>query len=173
MTTELEVRHRPLVVGNWEGSLKLESVELGLYEWGLKLAGAPVAPERGLVFAVPLGGRDVQVWSELAARGWPRTVLPALQPKHQQAAAMPAAGRPGDVALVPHETGTRPQVFRFKHFLPEKVEYRVAFKGGPSGSAGFDAATTVCAPVAGPGERERVLRASTHGVWACGMHRRR
>lgn len=60
-TTELEVRHRPLVVGAWEGSLKLESAELGLYEWGLKLAGAPVAPERGLVFTASLGGRDVQV----------------------------------------------------------------------------------------------------------------
>ena len=60
-TTELEVRHRPLLVGAGDAALRLECPELGLYEWALKLAGAPVAPERGLVFAAPLGGRDTQV----------------------------------------------------------------------------------------------------------------
>jgi len=61
-TTELEVRHRPLLVGATDAALRLESPELGLYEWGLRLAGTAVNPERALTFSVPLGGREAQVF---------------------------------------------------------------------------------------------------------------
>ena len=61
-TTELEVRHRPLLVGASEGALRLECRELGAYEWALRLAGTAVGPERGLAFAVPLGGRETQLF---------------------------------------------------------------------------------------------------------------
>lgn len=61
MTTPLEVRFRPLLVGSSEASLKLDSTELGLYDWQLKLTGAPTMPERPLAFSVPLGTREVQV----------------------------------------------------------------------------------------------------------------
>jgi hypothetical protein len=61
-TTELEVRFRPLLVGACDATLKLECPELGLHEWGLKLAGAAVNPERGLAFSVPLGGRGAQAF---------------------------------------------------------------------------------------------------------------
>jgi hypothetical protein len=61
VTTPLEVRFRPLLLGSSEASLKLDSAELGLYEWKLKLTGAPTMPERPLTFSVPLGTREVQV----------------------------------------------------------------------------------------------------------------
>lgn len=60
-TTSLEVRFRPLLVGSSDATLKLDSTELGLYEWKLKLTGAATIPERPLVFSVPLGTREVQV----------------------------------------------------------------------------------------------------------------
>ena len=46
------------------------------------------------------------------------------------------------------------QVFRFTHYLPDKADYRVTLKSGPSGAAGFDAPVTLAAPPAGPGGRE-------------------
>lgn len=61
-TTELELRYRPLLVGNSEATLKLESPELGLYEWALRLGGTAINPERSLAFSVPLGGRETQVF---------------------------------------------------------------------------------------------------------------
>jgi hypothetical protein len=61
VTTPLEVRFRPLLVGSSEATLKLDSTELGLYEWKLKLTGASTIPERPLAFSVPLGTREVQV----------------------------------------------------------------------------------------------------------------
>lgn len=61
VTTPVEVRFRPLLVGSSENTLKLDSTELGLYEWKLKLTGAPTIPERPLAFNVPLGTREVQV----------------------------------------------------------------------------------------------------------------
>lgn len=61
VTTPLEVRFRPLLVGSSDATLKLDSTELGLYEWKLKLTGAPTIPEKPLAFSVPLGTREVQV----------------------------------------------------------------------------------------------------------------
>lgn len=61
VTTPLEVRYRPLLVGSSEAVLALDSTELGLYEWRLKLTGAPTIPERPLTFSVPLGARETQV----------------------------------------------------------------------------------------------------------------
>mgnify|MGYP001811241453 CR=1 FL=1 len=61
-TMELDVRYRPLLVGAADATLRLECPELGLYEWGLRLAGTAVNPERGLAFSVPLGGREAQVF---------------------------------------------------------------------------------------------------------------
>lgn len=60
-TTPLEVRFRPLLVGTSDAMLRLESPELGLYEWKLKLTGAATNPGRSLGFSVPLGMRDTQV----------------------------------------------------------------------------------------------------------------
>lgn len=68
-TTELEVRYRPLLVGAADAALRLECAELGLYEWGLRLAGTAVNPERGLAFSVPLGGREAQVFRWVPAGG--------------------------------------------------------------------------------------------------------
>lgn len=71
VTTPLEVRFRPLLVGSSEASLKLDSTELGLYEWKLKLTGAPTIPEKPLTFSVPLGNREVQVrWHVGHAASW-------------------------------------------------------------------------------------------------------
>lgn len=56
------VSYRPLLVGEQEGSLKIESPELGVYEWGLKLVGVATNPEKALAFSVPLGGRETQVF---------------------------------------------------------------------------------------------------------------
>lgn len=51
------------------------------------------------------------------------------------------------------------QVFRFTHWLPEKVEYKCSFKhsskdnaigGNVNSSSGFDAPVTITAPPAGP-----------------------
>ncbi|KAG2489301.1 hypothetical protein HYH03_012133 [Edaphochlamys debaryana] len=61
-TAEVEVRYRPLVVGSSEATLKLECPELGVFEWGLRLAGTPTNLERALVFNVPLGGRETQIF---------------------------------------------------------------------------------------------------------------
>ncbi|EFJ42226.1 hypothetical protein VOLCADRAFT_67248 [Volvox carteri f. nagariensis] len=61
-TTEIEVRYRPLVVGHSEALFRLDSPELGLFEWALKLAGTPTNPERSLAFNVPLGGRETQIF---------------------------------------------------------------------------------------------------------------
>ncbi|WIA13448.1 hypothetical protein OEZ85_007028 [Tetradesmus obliquus] len=61
-TTPLEVRFRPLLVGASEAVLCLDSPELGLYEWRLRLTGAPTNPGRSLAFGVPLGTRDTQVF---------------------------------------------------------------------------------------------------------------
>jgi hydrocephalus-inducing protein len=134
-TTELEVRHRPLLVGSSEGAVRLECAELGCYEWGLRLAGTAVNPERSLAFSAPLGGRDTQplrFTHFLGDRAEYRCGF-------KSAAAAGAAGRQrggggggGDV-----EGGN----------------------GSGGTGAGFDAPTTVVAPAAtGPGERE----ASSH-----------
>jgi hydrocephalus-inducing protein len=64
-TTALEVRFRPLLVGSSEAVLRLDSPELGLYEWRLRLTGAPTNPGRSLGFSVPLGTRDTQVGGQL------------------------------------------------------------------------------------------------------------
>jgi hypothetical protein len=78
VTTSLDIRFRPLLVGSSEASLRLDSTELGLYEWKLKLTGAPTIPERPLTFSVPLGTREVQVRSRQAA--WVRTGLGSISP---------------------------------------------------------------------------------------------
>ncbi len=61
-SADVDVRYRPLLVGSNEAVLKLESGELGLYEWGLRLGGAATNPERSLTFNVPLGGREGQLF---------------------------------------------------------------------------------------------------------------
>ncbi len=60
-SSDIQVHFRPLVVGPGEGSLKLESAELGVYEWGLRLNGLATNPERSIGFCVPLGNRETQV----------------------------------------------------------------------------------------------------------------
>lgn len=60
-TTTLEVRYRPLLVGSSDAVLRLESQELGVYEWKLKLKAASTNPEKSLTFSAPLGTRDTQV----------------------------------------------------------------------------------------------------------------
>ncbi len=59
---QVEVGYRPLLVSESEATLKIDSPELGLYEWGLKLAGISTNPERSLAFNVPLGSRETQVF---------------------------------------------------------------------------------------------------------------
>jgi hydrocephalus-inducing protein len=60
---QLEVAYRPLLVSDpTEATLKVESAELGLFEWGLRLAGISTNPERSLAFNVPLGNRETQVF---------------------------------------------------------------------------------------------------------------
>lgn len=59
--TSIEVRYRPLLVGSSDAVLRLDSQELGSYEWKLRLKGAPTNPERSLAFSAPLGTRDTQV----------------------------------------------------------------------------------------------------------------
>jgi hypothetical protein len=49
-------------VGACEGTLRLDSPELGAFEWSLRLAGTAVGPERGLAFSVALGGRETRVF---------------------------------------------------------------------------------------------------------------
>ncbi len=65
-TSEVEVQYRPLLVGPSEGSLKLESAELGVFEWVLKLVGVATNQERTIGFSVPLGSRETQVSKSLA-----------------------------------------------------------------------------------------------------------
>lgn len=60
-TTALDVHFRPLLVGSSDASLRLDSAELGSYEWALRLTGASTNPERSLAFSVPLGTRDTHV----------------------------------------------------------------------------------------------------------------
>ena len=60
---QVEVAYRPLLVSEaTDASLKLESAELGLFEWGLRLAGLSTNPERSLAYSVPLGSRETQVF---------------------------------------------------------------------------------------------------------------
>eukprot|EP00775_Hariotina_reticulata_P008964 gene8964-9139_t len=61
-STTLEVCFRPLLVGTSDALLRLDSQELGQYEWKMKLTGVPTNPERSLAFNVPLGSRDTQVF---------------------------------------------------------------------------------------------------------------
>lgn len=61
-SVDVEVKFRPLVVGPAEASLKLECTELGLFEWTLKLAGLPTAPERPLAFSCALGSKETQAF---------------------------------------------------------------------------------------------------------------
>ncbi|KAJ9512718.1 hypothetical protein QJQ45_019009 [Haematococcus lacustris] len=61
-TSQVPVTFRPLLVGEQEAVLKLESTELGVYEWGLRLKGVPTIPEKVITFNVPLGGRETQVF---------------------------------------------------------------------------------------------------------------
>ena len=61
-TAAVALSFRPVLVGEQEAVLRLESAELGVYEWGLKLAGLPTNPEKALSFSVPLGGRETQVF---------------------------------------------------------------------------------------------------------------
>lgn len=58
----VEVSYRPLLVAQAEASLKLESAELGAFEWQLKLAGLPTNPERSMTFNVPLGQSETQTF---------------------------------------------------------------------------------------------------------------
>jgi hydrocephalus-inducing protein len=59
---QMEVGYRPLLVAETEAVLKVDSLELGLFEWKLKLAGLSTNPERSLAFNVPLGSRETQVF---------------------------------------------------------------------------------------------------------------
>jgi hydrocephalus-inducing protein len=59
---QVEVAYRPLLVSESEATLKLESAELGLFEWKLKLAGLSTNPERSMTYNVPLGNRETQVF---------------------------------------------------------------------------------------------------------------
>jgi hypothetical protein len=67
-STTMEVCFRPLLVGTTDASLRLDSQELGQYEWKMKLTGVPTNPERSLAFNVPLGSRDTQVCSDMRRR---------------------------------------------------------------------------------------------------------
>jgi hydrocephalus-inducing protein len=121
-TTELEVRHRPLVVGASEGTLQLESAELGAYEWCLRLAGTAVNPERSLAFSAPLGGRDARVLRFTHFLGDRVEYRVALRSSAAGGAGRPRASVSGDAA-----------------------------DGAGGGGTSFDAPATVVAPPAGPG----------------------
>lgn len=60
--TPVTVSFRPLLVGEAEAVLRLECVELGVYEWVLKLRGASTPPEKAITFNVPLGARETQTF---------------------------------------------------------------------------------------------------------------
>ena len=60
---QVEVAYRPLIVSEpADAVLRIESAELGLFEWKLKLAGLSTNPERSLAYNVPLGSRETQVF---------------------------------------------------------------------------------------------------------------
>ena len=57
---KFDLAFRPLLVAASTAKLTLSCEELGVYEYGLQLAGTTAGPERTLTFNVPLGGREVQ-----------------------------------------------------------------------------------------------------------------
>lgn len=57
---EVEVKYRPLLVGDKEATLNLQCADLGLFEYKLQLRGVPTGPERGLEFNVPLGSSETK-----------------------------------------------------------------------------------------------------------------
>lgn len=180
VTTPVEVRFRPLLVGSTEAVLRLDSAELGLYEWKLKLTGAPTIPEKPLTYSVPLGNREVQVSWQLILP----YALAALFHVSLSIASHSATFSVGVTSLaefshvggcrgaLPYRHGLADylsiwllQVLRFTHWLQEKAEYKCSFKSSSSGSAagapagvggvaasstGFDAPLSVAAPPAGP-----------------------
>ena len=60
-TASLEVAYRPLLAVESAATLKLTSKELGLYQYALRLKGAPAGPERSMAFSVALGNTETQV----------------------------------------------------------------------------------------------------------------
>lgn len=141
MTTPLEVRFRPLLVGSSEATLKLDSTELGLYEWKLKLTGAPTVPEKPLAFSVPLGTREVQVRA-FGSRQKACIARAAVRPWLYVLCIAAAQGLPSD------DCRMLLQVLRFTHWLPEKAEYKCSFTSS-SGSAGSATAGGVAASSTG------------------------
>lgn len=61
-SVDIDIKYRPLNVGEASASLKMECPELGLYEYGLRLAGLPTNSERSMTFNAPLGSREAQVF---------------------------------------------------------------------------------------------------------------
>ena len=60
-TASLDVAYRPLLAAESAATLKLTSKELGLYQYALRLKGAPAGPERSMAFSVALGNTETQV----------------------------------------------------------------------------------------------------------------
>lgn len=172
VTTPLEVRFRPLLLGSSEASLKLDSAELGLYEWKLKLTGAPTMPERPLTFSVPLGTREVQVrrvhgcWE---ASSCTRTCFEGFTSSFVSQVYALCSSNLLEHHLVTdsHVTATYLgvtgvlllQVLHFMHWGQDRAEYKCSFKsssgaaaagGVAASSTDFDAPASVVAPPAGP-----------------------
>lgn len=61
-TTHIPLSFRPLLVASEDAVLQIDGGEVGPYEWPLKLAGLSTNPDKALMFTVPLGGRDTQVY---------------------------------------------------------------------------------------------------------------
>jgi len=58
----VEVTYRPLLVGDSNGSVTLQSAELGIFQWNAELRGVPTGPDGGLTFSVPLGSSETQTF---------------------------------------------------------------------------------------------------------------
>ena len=64
-TATMDVAYRPLLAAESAATLKLTSKELGLYQYALRLKGAPAGPERSMAFSVALGNTETQVgWAD-------------------------------------------------------------------------------------------------------------
>jgi hydrocephalus-inducing protein len=128
------VGYRPLLVSASEATLQIESPELGLFEWGLKLAGLSTNPERSLTFNVPLGSRETQVGQggRVKVRQFRLEGSGAVELDH------PNRPQPPPTDL--------PQVFRW---LDDKADYKCSFKGGENGASAFECAPVAAAPPGG------------------------
>lgn len=81
-TASLDVAYRPLLAAESAATLKLTSKELGLYQYALRLKGAPAGPERSMAFSVALGNTETQVGGGRCRQQ--RHLAQALAPKTAQ-----------------------------------------------------------------------------------------